>query len=370
MKVAVIADPLDNQNAGVHVYTREMVRSMISSNPGHELILIREKVDPELKGVRQIGVWNTCLPIGFASLRLFILIPLILRWHRVDAVIEPAHFGPFNLPTSVKRITVIHDLTPVLFPGLHRWHSQLLQRLFLKRIMRNADLIVANSDHTKRDICNYAPEVCEKVVRIYPAVAEIHANLSEEVLEHYGVKYPYFLTVGTIEPRKNHLLLLRAYQIFREHTQRKCQLVITGGKGWKSKAFFKKLSVHPYIEDIVITGFVPDEYLPILYQKALGLVYPSKYEGFGLPVLEAMKWGTIPIISHNSSLPEVGGRDSFYLRDASPESLSHLMMEVSEMSKSDRKKKLAALHEHASKFTWELFSQKLWKAINKMLENE
>ena len=363
MKVAVIADPLDNQNAGVHVYTREMIRSMIASNPGHELILIREKKDPELKGVRQIGVWNTRLPIGFASLRLFILIPLILRWKRVDVVIEPAHFGPFNLPGKTKRVTVIHDLTPILFPELHRWHSQLLQRLFLKRIMKNADLIVANSDHTKRDICKYSPNACEKVVRIYPAVAESQMNLSEGVLERYGVKTPYFLTVGTIEPRKNHLLLLRAFREFRDRAEGRCQLVITGGRGWKSEAFFESLSEHPYREDIIITGFVPDEYLPILYQKALGLVYPSKYEGFGLPVLEAMKWGTIPIVSRNSSLPEVGGESALYLDGRSHNELALLMQRLSKMKDEERIAKIRKLRDHESQFSWKNFGETLWKQL-------
>ena len=363
MKVAVIADPLDNQNAGVHVYTREMIRSMIEANPGHELILIREKKDPELKGVRQIGLWNTRLPIGYASLRLFILIPLILRRERVDVVIEPAHFGPFNLPGRTKRVTVIHDLTPILFPELHRWHSQLLQRLFLKRIMRNADLIVANSDHTKRDICKYSPNACDKVVRIYPAVAENRFGLPEGVLERYGVKEPYFLTVGTIEPRKDHLLLLRAFREFRESAKGGCQLVVTGGRGWKSEAFFESLSEHPYREDIVITGFVPDEYLPILYQKALGLVYPSKYEGFGLPVLEAMKWGTIPILSRNSSLPEVGGESALYLEGRSYNELALLMQRLSEMMEEERSAKIRKLRAYESQFSWKKFGETLWKQL-------
>ena len=103
MRIAIIADPIDNQNAGIHVFTKEMVDAMIRTNPGHEIILIREKRDPELKGAEQICLWNTRLPIGYASLRLFIMIPWLMIRKKVDVVIEPAHFGPFNLPKKIIR---------------------------------------------------------------------------------------------------------------------------------------------------------------------------------------------------------------------------------------------------------------------------
>ena len=167
MRIAILADPLDNQNAGVHIYTRHMVRALLDANDGNEYILVRERRDDQYPGAEQIVVPNVHLPIGFASFRLFFWIPFILRRKRIDAVIEPAHFGPFNLPRRIKRVTVIHDLTPIMFPHLHRWHSQLLQKLFLRRILRKADLIVANSNNTAADIERIYPVIKGKVSRIY-----------------------------------------------------------------------------------------------------------------------------------------------------------------------------------------------------------
>ena len=132
MRVAILADPIDNQNAGIHVFTRKMVNAMIRNNPGHKIILIREKIDSNLKGVKQIALPNIHLPVGYASLRLFFIVPFVLHRNKADVVIEPAHFGPFNLLPKIKRVTIIHDLTPILFPNLHRWHSQFLQKIFLK----------------------------------------------------------------------------------------------------------------------------------------------------------------------------------------------------------------------------------------------
>jgi glycosyltransferase involved in cell wall biosynthesis len=145
-----------------------------------------------------------------------LLIPLLINLKRVDAVIEPAHFGPFNLLPRIRRVTIIHDLTPILFPELHRWHSQFLQNRFLRGILRRTHLIVANSDNTAKDIARIYPEVAGKVHRIYPGRNETFAFREDAaVLDKYGVRRPYFLFVGTIEPRKNLLVLLEAFRIFK-----------------------------------------------------------------------------------------------------------------------------------------------------------
>ena len=153
MKIAIIADPLDNQRGGVHVYTKNVVNALQDRLDEIELILIRERIDTSLsEKINQIAIPNTKLPIGYASFRLFVLIPNVLRKIKPDIVIEPAHFGPFNLKKSVKRVTVIHDLTPIIFPQYHRWHSQFLQRIFLKRILCNADMVISNSENTSNDL--------------------------------------------------------------------------------------------------------------------------------------------------------------------------------------------------------------------------
>jgi len=161
MKIAIIADPLDNQSAGVHTYTRQLVRSIAEFDTENEYILIREKKDPNLP-FEQIAIPNIHLPIGFSAFRLFFIIPLILRFKKIDAVLEPAHFGPFNLPKRIKRITMIHDLTPIIFPQYHRYHSQILQRIFLRRILRKADMILSNSQNTSKDLAYYIEVIPRK----------------------------------------------------------------------------------------------------------------------------------------------------------------------------------------------------------------
>ncbi len=313
MRIAIIADPLDNQSAGVHVYTRELVKALLKYDIRNEFILIREKKDPNLSSIQQIVVPNTRLPIGYASFRLFVLIPQIARRLAVDAVFEPAHFGPFNLPAHIRRITMIHDLTPILFPQYHRLHSQWLQRLFLKRILKKADLILSNSQNTSRDLHKCYPFTESKTETLLLGKDDFFTpTSSRNFLDGHSITFPYFISVGTIEPRKNLTTLLKAFQLFRQTSTNRILLLIVGQKGWKSDSFFDALAQHPFRRDIILTGFVEKQYLPELYSHALALVYPSEYEGFGFPILEAMACGTQVICANNSSLPEVGGSLAAY----------------------------------------------------------
>jgi glycosyltransferase involved in cell wall biosynthesis len=363
MKVAILADPIDNQNAGVHNFTKEMVNAMIRTNSGHEIILIREKVDEQLSGAVQIAIPNIRLPIGFASLRLFLLVPFILRLKKVNVVIEPAHFGPFNLPAKVKRVTIIHDLTPILFPRLHRWHSQFLQKLFLKRILKKANLIISNSENTSKDICKFYPHICNKVTRIYPGKGKIFKPESHnDVLSSYKITTPYFLFTGTIEPRKNLNLFLKAYQIFKTKCSTPFQLVIVGGTGWKSDSFFEALKNHPDKETIICTGFVPSQHLPALYSHATAFVYPSIYEGFGLPVIEAMACGAPVVVAENSSLTEAGGEATLYFKTNDADNLAEKMLLLAH-NEPLRKELSAKGLVHSAKFNWDEFAVTLWNKL-------
>ncbi len=177
MRIAVLADPIDSQDGGVHVYTRNLVEALLKYPGHHEYFLIRARSHPHIEGVETIVVPH--IP-GFGALRLFVLIPRMIIRHRIDCVIEPAHFGPFNLPKHVARITFIHDMTPVLFPHLHPWVSQALQRVFFPRIMRQATRLITNSQHTTQDVGRLFPGTKDKVIANYLGVESIFHPTSPE----------------------------------------------------------------------------------------------------------------------------------------------------------------------------------------------
>lgn len=356
MKIAILADPLDNQSAGVHVYTKGLVNALIQYEQEHEYVLIREKKDPDLPSrIQQIVIPNYRFLLFFATLRLFFIIPLVLRWLNVDAVLEPAHFGPFNLPKRIRRITVIHDLTPLLFPQYHLWHSQVLQRIFLKRILKKTHLILTVSQNTRADLNRIFPFTTTKTTVIPPGRDPFFKpDPSKAALKRWQIDAPYFLFVGTIEPRKNLVFLLQAYQQFRARNEDRVLLLIVGGKGWKYQSFYDELASHPFKSDIYLMGYVDKMYLPALYTQSLALIYPSIYEGFGLPVLEAMACGAAVICSNRSSLPEVGGNAALYFDLENKLDLLN-QMEVIVNNKSLLKAKKLLSLQQAYLFSWQKY---------------
>lgn len=366
MKIAILADPLDNQSAGVYTYTKQLIEALAKYDTENEFLIVRQTKDSKLL-LPQLAVSNFKFP-GYASLRMFLIIPFILRKEKVDAVLEPAHFGPFNLPKRVKRITMIHDLTPLLFPQYHRFHSQLLQRIFLKRILQKADLVLSNSQNTTKDLIKFFPFTKSKVKTILLGRdTDFQAITSKEYLQKKGITDPYFLCTGTIEPRKNLIVLLEAYQAFREQTTEKVLLILAGKKGWKTDDFFSKLEKHPFRNDIVLTGYVEKQELIELYSQAVTLVYPSLYEGFGLPVLEALSCKTRVICSNASSLPEVGGSVALYFQPQDKtELLAHLLTVFQEYKQGISNKE--ALLQQAQKFSWKEYAKMFRKAMT-LLKN-
>lgn len=368
MKIAILADALDNQNAGIHMYTKSLVKELLKRNDGHEYILIRQKTDTELSQVQQIAIPNINLPIGFASLRLFFIIPYILTKQKVDVVFEPAHFGPFNLPKRIKRVTFIHDLTPIKLPEYHRWHSQMLQRIFLKRILKKTHLILTNSKNTSKDLVAHYPFTKDKnEVLLLGKDSRFQPSQHEDVIHDYNIESPYFLCVGTIEPRKNLVRLLEAYTLFVNETDTQYDLVFVGGMGWKTESFKKELEKHPYKTRIKLLGYIKKEELPIVYSHARALIYPSLYEGFGLPVLEALACGTDVICSNTSSLPEVGGTVAHYCNPESVDEIKEQMIKVSQYSLAEQKINSQKNLERAKLFSWKKHTDSFMDNIEKLI---
>jgi glycosyltransferase involved in cell wall biosynthesis len=361
MRIGIIGDAIDAQSGGIHVYTSELVRALGALGGSQEYILVRERRAPPIPGIRQVVIPNLRAGMVFAAFRLLVVVPLVLRWYRVDAVVESAHFGPFNLPRRIRRVTVIHDLTPVLFPHQHQYVSQRLQRLFLRRVLLRADLILSNSNHTTTDIRRYEPRVADRIKTIHLGTPRGLGQVAASPVKLGG--RPYWLSVGTIEPRKNLVRLLDAYRCFREETGAMVMLVIVGQRGWKSAPFFEALSQHPYRSDIHLPGYVSREELAALYSHSLGLLYVSTYEGFGLPVLEAFSYGCPVICSEVASLPEVGGPVARYVDPMDPASIAGAMTELYREPAGVTSALKQAAKARAAAFSWERYARELVTAL-------
>jgi len=225
-------------------------------------------------------------------------------FHSVNAVVLPQREG--------RRVVTVQDLTCLHFPQFHPWTRRTLFRMGVRRAARLADAIIVPSSATKRDLATWLP-LADKKIRVVPLAPPAHfvplgSRESLPVIDRYGLPYrDYLLFVGNVEPRKNLLALIEAYGRLRKDARRAPPLAIAGGEGWGNRRVHQAAATSPFAADIRFLGYVPDTDLPALMNGALAFVYPSIYEGFGLPPLEAMACGTPVITSNRSSLPEVVG---------------------------------------------------------------
>lgn len=219
-----------------------------------------------------------------------------------------------TLDTATRLLLMIHDLSFAFFPDCYTTKQRLWHRLTAPRqLVKRAHIIFTPSENTKRDVMDYFVAPSEKIEVLLPGVTLSEHAVSDEQLkavkERYNVPPQFLLFLGTIEPRKNILGLIEAYTHLSPALQRQYPLLIAGSAGWKSGPIHDALARTPGVRYL---GFIREEDKPALYQAAALFLYPSLYEGFGLPVLEAMVHGTAVLTSHRSSLPEVGGDAVWY----------------------------------------------------------
>jgi glycosyltransferase involved in cell wall biosynthesis len=280
------------------------------------------------------------------------IFPFQLALKKTALYHNPAFILPL-LNFGYKKIITIHDLGFYVFGSkfARNWHSWHL-RFMLPYSIRHADKIIAVSQATKQQIIDIFKVASEKIVVTYEGVSEKFRLIQdkigvEKVLAKYGIKRPYILFVGTMDPRKNLVRLIKAFQEAKK-TLSDLKLVIVGSKG---ELYTPELNKLISAGDIVLTGYVGEEDLAYLYNGADVFAFPSLYEGFGLPILEAMACGTPVITSQVYSMPEVAG-DAALLVD--PENIEEIAAAIRrlindhELRKGLIEKGLA----RAKQFTW------------------
>lgn len=356
MHIVFICDPIDKQSAGIYQYTLQVVQHLWKLNNKHRLSFITLNSKVILDHIPAIPLPNTLKFLTNDPVRTFITLPRLINKLNPDIVIEPAHFGPFNLKKSVKRITVIHDLTPILYPQFHPFLSRFLQKIFLPTIIKKAQLIITNSENTTKDILNTYPNTQIKTKGILLGKDAIFKpSIDGEILDKYKITTPYLLTVATLEPRKNLTTLLQAFTLFKKQKSSNTKLVLIGGEGWKNNQLKAAIDHHPFKNDIILTFYMERKDMPAIFTQCEIFIYPSIYEGFGLPLLEAMACGAACISANNSSLPEVGGDAVLYFQTMNPNDLMDKIEKIFTNQILKKELKVKGLHQ-AKKFSWEKYA--------------
>lgn len=301
-------------------------------------------------------------------------LPPLLQRRKIDV-----YHGVCNFELPIRKVcryvVTIHDLVPLFFPELVPKKHLLFFRLFMKRVAHTADLIITDSEHSKEDILQHLNVPEEKIRVIYLGYQQQYHRIQEqqkisEILARYRICQPYLLFVGVIEPKKNLERLVEAYRLLQKDAAipQNTQLVIAGGKGWFSERLYQKVKDCKLDQHIVFPGYIPDEHLPALYSGAELFVFPSLYEGFGLPVLEALSYGTPVVTSNVSSLPEIAGDAGFLIDPTEPKAIAQGITTVL----SDdllRQQMREQGYRQAQKFSWTRTAQATYQVYQEAYEN-
>lgn len=276
--------------------------------------------------------------------------PFVLWQEKIDLLHSLAFVTPLVSPCP--SVITIYDLSFVVFPQAFRYSKRLYLTLFTRLSARKARRIITISESTKRDAVRLLGVSPEKVDVVYCGVDKAFRPLPEREVAPFrqkrGLPDRFILFVGTIEPRKNVARLVEAYSRLKD---RQVKLVIGGARGWLYEEVFARVEELGLTGDVLFAGYIPPDELPLWYNAAELFVYPSLYEGFGLPPLEAMACGTPVITSNVSSLPEVIGEAGLTVDPMDSKGLSEAMNQVlgdEALRQSMRERGLARV----SRFSW------------------
>jgi len=375
--IAIDYTPALRQRAGIGRIIRGQIAALLALQPGLDLrLLVVGAVTP---AERQ----RAPLPLHTPPLSERTMVRL---WHRLNSPWPPIEWftgGPLDLfhatdfvlaPSRARRkMVTVHDLAFIFYPeaampSLHRY-----LHVVVPRSVRRADHLLADSHHTAKDLQEQWQIEAERITVVQGAVDHERFRPHTDPIDlaavrrRYGIgERPFMLGLSTLQPRKNFTRLIEAFHLARQTVHLPHRLVIGGGKGWLFDTIFARVQELGLTDDVLFPGYVDDADLPLLYNAAEFFVFPSLYEGFGLPVLEALACGVPVLTADNSCLPEAGGPGALYVNALSVESIAEGIITLAQDDALRQRLRVAGLA-HPAHFTWQRSAEQLWAAYTKVL---
>jgi len=375
--IAIDYTPAVRQSAGIGRLTRHLARELTFLHPEHAYTLfvagrLAHKSAERAAWPAHVRLRDTLIPERALTIlwhRLRLPAPAELFTGRCDLF----HSTDFALPPTAgaRTIVTVHDLTFLRYPECAHPRLRAYLESVAPRSMRRADRIIADSEATRRDLIELLGAPAEKIGVVYGGIEDEFTAQGEPaadaaVRRRHGLEKPYVFSVGTIEPRKNYALLLRAYARMLKKMKDAPILAIAGGKGWLYDDIFAEVVRCGLKERVRFLGFVPDSDLPALYRGAALFVFPSLYEGFGFPPLEAMACGCPVVCSNASSLPEVVGDAAVLAPPTDEAHWARAIRNTLNDSALRQKMKQRGLAQ-AARFTWTAAASRLWEEYQRVL---
>jgi len=359
---------------GIGWFTYEVVRRLVQAHPEHEFIFLFDRpYDPQFIFGKNVTPVVLFPPARHPVLWLWWFewsVPRALEKYQADVFLSPD--GYCSLRASTPTVMVTHDIAHVHLPGHIPAKFRYYYNFFVPRYLRRAERIVTVSEFSKRDIAQHYEIHNEKITVACNGVREDFQPLSEAeknaVKQQYADGQDYFFYVGAVHPRKNVHRLILAFDTFKKQTQAPVKLLIGGRFAWQTGEVKAAYDTASCKDDIVFLGYIPDAELPRLMGAALALTYVSLFEGFGVPVLEALHC-EVPLLTSNvSSLPEVAGDAGLLVNPLNVEAIANGLQQLYNDT-ALREKLIAAGKIQREKFTWERAAAIVWDNISQALKN-
>lgn len=358
---------------GIGWFTLETLKRITIGHPEHRFIFIfdrpfdeefifAENITPVVIGppTRHPVLWYLWFEYQ---------IPRVLKKYRADLFLSPD--GYLSLRTKVPQLAVIHDINFVHRPADLPWLKAKYYNYFFPKFAKKAKRISTVSFYSKEDITRSFKVDYDKIDVVYDGINQIFKPTSEEeraaVRRKYTAGIPYFLFVGALHPRKNVGGLLRAFDAFKSVNGNQTKLLIVGGEMHKTGEILETYNNMRCKEDVVFTGRVSTSELHQILGAALALTFVPFFEGFGIPVVEAMSAGVPVICSNTTSIPEVGGSAVLYADPCKIEQITEAMIKMTEDT-DFRKELIEKGFEQKNKFSWDETARLLWMSVERALQ--
>lgn len=366
MRIGIDATAIPPRRTGAGNYIFQLIKNLAVIDTRNSYIIFAKPDHIAEWKIEQANFQFISVPLHNRAKRLAweqTGLPILASRYRLDLLHSPHYTIP--LPLTCKSVVTFHDMIFFLYPELYGRFRQQFFTTMMRLSARKADAILTDSQSTAEDLHKILGTQRNKIFPVLLACDRHYQPVTDlsqvnQICTSYGLSpNQYFLYVGVLEPRKNIPVLLQALRNLLDHGFEH-RLAITGKKGWMFDEIFatvKRLQLHPHV---IFTGYVPEEHLPFLYTGCTASIYPSLYEGFGMPVLEALACGTPVITSNISSMPEITADAALLIDPHSAEQLTTAMEQMlSNEGLREQLKKRALTR--AIEFSWEKTAQETLK---------
>lgn len=357
---------------GIGWFTYETLKRITKNHPEHEfLFLFDRKYSDEF--IFEDNVTPIIVPLQARHPVLFWLwfewfVPPILRKNNVDLFLSPD--GYLSLNSEKPQLAVIHDINFEYYPRHLPWFARKYLRYFFPKFAEKATRISTVSQFSKEDIIRHYEIEPEKIDVVYNGVSEVYKPVDEATKKaarhEFAEGDEYFIFIGSIQPRKNLALLFKAYDAFKKTHKTDIKLLIVGEKRWWTRAIQKSFEAMDYQDDVIFSGRLEQSDLSRALASSLALVYVSFFEGFGIPIVEAMNCDVPVITSNVTSMPEVAGKAGVYVSPFDYQSIQEGMEKIA-FNKELVAELIAAGKIQREKFSWDQTADKLWDSIEKCM---